>query len=130
MKKVMLATLLVMLSSGVYAEKGGFEGGETAPSQSKQDAGYKGSEDTGQTHINQIRDFRQDGYVTLEGYIVKKEQGDRYQFRDTTGTITIIAPEKTFDGKTYQANDKVRVNGRVKGKGEDTTLQVTAIEKP
>ncbi|MBE5251124.1 MAG: NirD/YgiW/YdeI family stress tolerance protein [Enterobacterales bacterium endosymbiont of Blomia tropicalis] len=131
MKKIILTTLLVMLSTGVYAEKkGGFEGGEAPQPQSKQDAGYKGSEDTGQTHINQIRDFRPGGYVTLEGYIVKKEQGDNYLFRDSTGNITIIAPEKAFKGKTYQADDQVRVSGKVQGKGEKTQLHVTQITEP
>lgn len=130
MKKVILASLLVMMSAGVSAEEGGYKAGDTPPPQHKQDAGYKGSEDTGQTHIDQIRDFRQGGYVTLEGYIVKKEQGERYQFRDNTGTLPIIAPKKTFDGKTYTAEDKVRVSGKVQGKGEKTILHVTQIEEP
>ncbi|MEZ3499665.1 YgiW/YdeI family stress tolerance OB fold protein [Pantoea sp. KPR_PJ] len=130
MKKVMTFTLLALLSLPALAEKGGFEAGEAPPPQKNQDAGYKGSEDTGQTHIDQIRDFRQNGYVTLEGYILKKLQGDNYQFRDRTGTITIIAPEKTFGGKTYQANDQVRVSGHVHGKGDKTVLQVTRIDEP
>ncbi|NQS85747.1 YgiW/YdeI family stress tolerance OB fold protein [Pantoea allii] len=130
MKKVLLATLLVMATSGAYAEQGGFKAGDTPPPQNKQDAGYKGSEDTGQTHIDQIRDFRQGGYVTLEGYIVKKLKGDNYQFRDETGHLTIIAPKKTFDGKTYTADEKVRVSGKVHGKGDKTTLHVTRIDEP
>lgn len=130
MKKVILASLLVMMSAGVSAEEGGYKAGDTPPPQHKQDAGYKGSEDTGQTHIDQIRDFRQGGYVTLEGYIVKKEQGERYQFRDNTGTLPIITPKKTFGGKTYTAEDKVRVSGKVQGKGDKTTLHVTQIEEP
>ncbi|MGC0995469.1 YgiW/YdeI family stress tolerance OB fold protein [Pantoea agglomerans] len=130
MKKVILASLLVMMSAGVSAEEGGYKAGDTPPPQHKQDAGYKGSEDTGQTHIDQIRDFRQGGYVTLEGYIVNKEQGERYQFRDNTGTLPIIAPKKTFGGKTYTAEDKVRVSGKVQGKGDKTTLHVTQIEEP
>ena len=130
MKKVILASLLVVMSAGVYAEEGGYKAGEAPPSQHKQDAGYKGSEDTGQTHIDQIRDFRQGGYVTLEGYIVKKLKGDNYQFRDETGHLTIIAPKKTFDGKTYTADDKVRVSGKVHGKGDKTTLHVTRIDEP
>ena len=130
MKKVILASLLVVMSAGVYADEGGYKGGEAPPPPHKEDAGYKGSEDTGQTHIDQIRDFRQGGYVTLEGYIVKKEQGDTYQFRDNTGTLPIIAPKKTFDGKTYSAEDKVRVSGKVHGKGQQTTRHVTQIDEP
>lgn len=130
MKKVMTLALLALLSAPVLAEQGGFDAGATPPPQKKQDAGYKGSEDTGQTHINQIHNFRQNGYVTLEGYILKKEHGDRYLFRDSTGTITLIAPEKTFRGKTYQADDQVRVSGHVHGKGKQTQLQVTRIDEP
>ncbi|WP_205951331.1 YgiW/YdeI family stress tolerance OB fold protein [Pantoea stewartii] len=130
MKKLVLATLLAVATTGAYAEEGGFKAGETPPPQHKQDAGYKGSEDTGQTHIDQIRDFRQGGYVTLEGYIVKKVADNNYQFRDSTGTLTIIAPKKTFDGKTYSADDKVRVSGKVHGKGDKTTLHVMRIDEP
>ncbi len=130
MKKLVLATLLAVATTGAYAEEGGFKAGDMPPPQHKQDAGYKGSEDTGQTHIDQIRDFRQGGYVTLEGYIVKKVADNNYQFRDSTGTLTIIAPKKTFDGKTYSADDKVRVSGKVHGKGDKTTLHVMRIDEP
>lgn len=130
MKKIVLATLMMAFSLGAAAEQGGFEAGKTAPSQQKQDAGYKGSEDTGQTHINQIRDFRQGGYVTLEGYIVKKQQGDSYQFRDSTGTVTIHAKSDTFKGKTYDSKDKVRVSGKVYGHGDKTRLDVMRIDEP
>jgi uncharacterized protein YdeI (BOF family) len=44
MKKVILASLLVMMSAGVSAEEGGYKAGDTPPPQHKQDAGYKGSE--------------------------------------------------------------------------------------
>lgn len=130
MKKVILASLLVFISSGVYAEQGGYKTGEAPPPPKDQDAGYKGSEDTGQTNVSQIRDFRQGGYVTLEGYIVKKVQGDNYQFRDNTGTVNIVATNETFKGKTYAADDLVRVSGKVQGKGENTTLHVTQITEP
>lgn len=130
MKKTVLASLLMVFSLGAIAEQGGFEGGKTPPPQKQQDAGYKGSEDTGQTHIEQIRDFRQGGYVTLEGYIVKKLSGDNYQFRDSTGTVTIKAAADTFKGKTYNAEDQVRVSGKVYGRGESTRVDVARIEEP
>ncbi|ORM75071.1 hypothetical protein HA48_01035 [Pantoea wallisii] len=130
MKKVVLASLMMAFSLGVSAEEGGFEGGKTPPPQQKQDAGYKGSEDTGQTHIKQIRDFRQGGYVTLEGYIVKKLKGDSYQFRDSTGTVTIKAKEETFKGKTFDAKDQIRVSGKVYGRGDSTHIEVMRIDLP
>lgn len=130
MKYIFLASAMMLLSLGAGAAEGGFKSGETPPPQNKQDAGYKGSEDTGQTPISRIRDFRQGGYVTLEGYIIEKLQGDSYKFRDNTGTITINAEKPTFKEKTFTADDKVRVSGKVYGRGEQTTLTVSRIDEP
>lgn len=130
MNKATWFAVMLMLSSGAYAEQGGFEQGKTPPPQQKEDAGYKGSEDTAETPVSLIKDFRQGGYVTLEGYIVKKVGGDTYQFRDSTGTVSIDAPASTFKGKTYSAEDKVRVSGKVFGKGESAHLKVSRIDEP
>ena len=130
MNKATWFAVMLMLSSGAYAEQGGFEQGKNPPPQQKEDAGYKGSEDTAETPVSLIKDFRQGGYVTLEGYIVKKVGGDTYQFRDSTGTVSIDAPASTFKGKTYSAEDKVRVSGKVFGKGESAHLKVSRIDEP
>jgi uncharacterized protein (TIGR00156 family) len=130
MKKIAWVAVLLPLSLGVYAETGGYETGKTPPSQQKEDAGYKGSEDTAETPVKLIKDFRQGGYATLEGYIVKKVNGDTYQFRDSSGTVIIDAPASTFKGKTYSAEDKVRVSGKVFGKGESAHLKVSRIDEP
>ncbi len=130
MKKIAWVAVLLPLSLGVNAETGGYEAGKTPPSQQKEDAGYKGSEDTAETPVKLIKDFRQGGYATLEGYIVKKISGDMYQFRDSSGTVNIDAPAFTFKGKTYSAEDKVRVSGKVFGRGESAHLKVSRIDEP
>lgn len=131
MKKVTLLALSALLSfSALAADEGGFKAGETPPPPGKQDAGYKGSEDTGQSTTASIRDSRENAWVTLEGNIIKKESGDRYQFRDKTGTIIIMAPKAVFDGKEYDAQDLVRVSGNVSGKGDNTMLHVKRMEEP
>ncbi|MDF7651917.1 NirD/YgiW/YdeI family stress tolerance protein [Pantoea sp. Acro-805] len=130
MNKIAWAAMMLPLSFGAYAETGGFEAGKIPPTQHKEDAGYKGSEDTAETPVKLIKDFRPSGYATLEGYIVKKVEGDTYQFRDSTGTVNIDAPPAAFRGKTYNAEDKVRVSGKVSGKGESALLKVTRIDEP
>jgi uncharacterized protein (TIGR00156 family) len=130
MNKVAWIAVMLPLSFGACAETGGFEAGKTPPPQSKEDAGYKGSEDTAETPITLIKDFRQGGYVTLEGYIVKKVKGNIYQFRDSTGTVNIDAPEATFKGKTFNSEDKIRVSGKVFGKGKNAHLKVSRIDEP
>ena len=74
MKKVAWIAVLLPLSLGAYAETGGFEPGKTPPPQSNEDAGDKGSEDTGETPVTLIKDFRPGGYVILEGYVGQKDQ--------------------------------------------------------
>ncbi len=130
MKNVAWAAVLLPLSFGINAETGGYEAGKTAPPQQNQDAGYKGTEDTHETPVTLIKDFRQGGYVTLEGNIVKRIDGDAYQFQDSSGTVKILAPTATFKGKTYSAEDKVRVSGKVFGKGNNAHLEVSRIDVP
>lgn len=130
MKSKLIVSLFLFSCFSVSAAEGGYEAGKAAPDQQNPDAGYKGSEDTQETRVSQIRDFRQNGYVTLEGYIVKKVKGNTYQFRDPTGTINIMAQNNTFKGKTYSAEDLVRVSGRVHGHGDQTMLNVTEIDEP
>ena len=130
MKKMTLLALSALLSFSAVAQQGGFKGGEEPPPPAKQDAGYNGSEDTGQATIAGIRDVRENAWVTLEGNILKKEGGDRYQFRDKTGTISIIAPKKVFDGKEYDSQDLVRISGSVTGKGDNVTVHVKELGSP
>ncbi|MBK0122508.1 NirD/YgiW/YdeI family stress tolerance protein [Pantoea sp. S61] len=130
MNKIAWVAMMLPLSFGAYAETGGFEAGKTPPPQHKEDAGYKGSEDTAETPVKLIKDFRPGGYATLEGYIVKRIEDDTYQFRDSTGTVYIDASPATFKGKTYSAEDKVRVSAKVHGKGQATYLKVTRIDEP
>ena len=130
MNKIAWVAMMLPLSFGAYAETGGFEAGKTPPPQHKEAAGYKGSEDTAETTVKLIKDFRPGGYATLEGYIVKRIEDDTYQFRDSTGTVNIDASPATFKGKTYSAEDKVRVSGKVFGKGDNTHLKVSRIDEP
>ena len=130
MNKIIGLAILLPLSFAALAETGGFESGKAPPAQQNEDAGYKGTEDTAETPVTLIKDFRQGGYVTLEGYIVKKIEGDTYQFRDSSGTVNIKAPPATFKGQTFSAEDKVRVSGKVFGKGESAHLTVSRIDVP
>ncbi len=129
-KKLMLTALLAALSSGVAAAEGGFKAGEKAPPPEKEDAAQKGTEDTRATKANLIRDFRQGGYTTLEGYIVKEQRPGSYLFRDASDEVRLQASADAFLGKTYQADDKVRVSGRVYGRADNAFMKVSRIEKP
>lgn len=128
MKKTLALAVLFAVSFSGFAQEGGFKGGEPPPQQ--KDAGSKGTEDTGESKISQIRDMRKDAWVTLEGHILKKTADETYTFRDQTGTITANIPQATWKGKEFNADDMVRLSGYVKEKGEHTELNVERVDHP
>ncbi|WP_380178626.1 YgiW/YdeI family stress tolerance OB fold protein [Kalamiella sp. sgz302252] len=131
MKKVLTLAALLALSLNVMAEdKGGFEAGETPPPPHKQDAGYKGSEDTNESLIKTVHTLKADSWVTLEGNITKKIAGNTYAFQDKSGKINLVIPESAWGGKKYDAKDLVRVSGFVKHRGKQTEIAVKQIGDP
>ncbi len=128
MKKIL--TLAVLLSFGVMADDGGFKAGEAPPPPHKQDAGYKGSEDTAESKITQIRSLRDGAWVTLEGNIIKKTGGDSYDFQDKSGKINLTIPQSAWGGKKYDSKDLIRVSGFVKGTGKHTRVLVKQLGEP
>ncbi|KOC90483.1 YgiW/YdeI family stress tolerance OB fold protein [Winslowiella iniecta] len=130
MKITPIIALLTVFSFSTHAEEGGFKAGETAPPPHQQDAGYKGTEDTRENTINKVRDLNQDAWVTLEGNIIQHKQGESYLFRDKTDTIEIKVPQKVWKGKEFEADELVRISGRVQGKGESTVINVERLGEP
>lgn len=131
MKKVLTLAALLALSLNVMAEdKGGFEAGETPPPPHKQDAGYKGSEDTNESQIKEVRTLKEGSWVTLEGNIIKKVAGNTYAFQDKSGKINLIVPDSAWGGKNYDAKDLIRVSGFVKHKNKQTEIAVKQIGDP
>ncbi|MDY0971417.1 NirD/YgiW/YdeI family stress tolerance protein [Siccibacter turicensis] len=122
--------LFAVLSGNAVASVGGYRAGEKAPPPHKEDAAQKGTEDTLAAKAQTIRDFRQSGYITLDGYIIREEKPGEYLFRDSSDTVRLQAPRSAFRGKVYQANDKFRVSGRVYGKANKAFLKVSRIDKP
>lgn len=129
-KRFAAAALMAVLSTSAFAEEGGFKPGDAPPPPHKQDAGYKGSEDTNQSTVESIRDVRPDAWTTLEGNLIKDKGNDHYDFRDKTGTIAVVIPKGVFREKTFEATDLVRLSGKVKGKGKDTVLHVERVDEP
>lgn len=130
MKSVILAAVLLAVTGSAMAEKGGFESGEKAPPAHKQDAGYKGTEDTTESQVKTLRDLKEGSWVTLEGNIVEKHSGDRYTFRDKSGSLPVTIDHKVWKERTYNASDLVRISGRTEGQGKNTALKVERLDEP
>lgn len=129
-KKLTIAALIALFTLPAFAEDaGGYKSGETPPA--KQDSGYKGTEDTTSAPIKLVKTMRENAWVTLEGYIVKQEGDNRYQMRDhTNDIIDVVIPTKVWDGRTYDAKDQVRLNGRVRQDGQRRWVDVEQLEDP
>lgn len=130
MKRTLIAASLVALSFSAFADEGGFKPGETAPPAHKQDSGYKGTEDTHENTIKKIRSLKEGSWITLEGNILKQQQGEQYQFRDKTDTIIIDVPQAVWKGKEVEADELIRISGRVKGQGDNAVVHVERLGDP
>ncbi|QHM73350.1 YgiW/YdeI family stress tolerance OB fold protein [Mixta intestinalis] len=129
-KKFTVAALIALFALPVFAEDaGGYKSGETPPR--TQDSGYKGTEDTTSPPISQVKTMRDGAWVTLEGYIVKQKGEQSYQLRDRAkDNIDLVIPKKVFDGKTYDAEDQVRLNGRLRHDGKRRWIDVEQLGVP
>jgi len=80
--------------------------------------------------VKQAKDSKDDTYVILQGYIDKSLGGEKYLFRDETGTIKLEIKDKKFRGLTVYPDDFVQVSGEVdKGWFSETEIEVKNISK-
>lgn len=80
--------------------------------------------------VKQAKDAKDDTFVVLQGYIEKSLGGEKYLFRDETGTIKLEIEDKKFRGMTVYPDDFVQVSGEVdKGFFKETRIEVKNISK-
>ncbi|NHC04808.1 NirD/YgiW/YdeI family stress tolerance protein [Acinetobacter sp. 187] len=63
--------------------------------------------------VKQALTLADDSHVQLKGHIVKSLGDEKYQFRDTTGTITVDIDDELWMGKAISANAVVTLEGEV-----------------
>lgn len=130
MNKFITATILLTLACPVMSQEGGYKTGEKAPPAHKQDAGYKGTEDTTENQVKALQNLKEGSWVTLEGNLIEKDAPDRYTFRDKTGTLTVLIRQPVWKDRTFDASDLVRISGRVSGQGKNITISVERLDEP
>lgn len=131
MKKVLTLATLLLLSGGAFAEEGGgFKPGEAPPPPHQLDSGYKGTEDTKESSVKDVREAKEGQWMTLEGFLIQHHGGDRYAFRDKTGTLNLTISPSSFRGKEFSADDLVRINGYARGEGDKRYLEVKELGEP
>ncbi len=63
--------------------------------------------------VKQAHSLKNDTKVELKGHIVKAIGDEKYQFRDSTGTITVEIDDKLWQGKKVSAKTPVTIVGEV-----------------
>ncbi|UQZ90931.1 TIGR00156 family protein [Deltaproteobacteria bacterium Smac51] len=74
--------------------------------------GFTGPNGTVAT-VAEAKKMADDTPVTLVGRIDKRLGGDKYEFRDDTGTITVEIDNDDWNGVTVGPNDIVEISGEV-----------------
>lgn len=67
--------------------------------------------------------------VIMTGYIEKALGGEKYQFKDNTGTIIIKVDDKDWHGVTVNEQDLVEICGEVDKDFMDIKIDVDSITK-
>ncbi|AXQ22927.1 hypothetical protein BEN71_12965 [Acinetobacter wuhouensis] len=65
------------------------------------------------TTVKQALTFKDDTKVQLRGHVVKATGDEKYQFRDSTGTITVDIDDELWQGKPIAPNTTVTLIGEV-----------------
>lgn len=63
--------------------------------------------------VKQALSLKDDTKVELKGHVVKSLGDEKYQFRDSTGTITVEIDDKLWHGKKVLAKTPVTITGEI-----------------
>ncbi|CAM3596669.1 NirD/YgiW/YdeI family stress tolerance protein [Rahnella bruchi] len=126
---IILLTAFAINTQAMAATGGGFKNDESAPPQHKQDSGQHGTEDTHENNVAKIKHTQSVNWVTVQGYIIKKNGEDSYTFRDKTGTMETHIPATAWDGQEITPADLVSLSGQTQKKGKDIILNAKYVRK-
>lgn len=76
------------------------------------------------TSVAQAMQAKDDAYVTLEGTVVRKISGERYEFRDASGSMTVEIDDDKWPNRQPMLNQRVRLQGEVERKLIRKTVEV------
>ncbi|EKY3146476.1 NirD/YgiW/YdeI family stress tolerance protein [Cronobacter sakazakii] len=124
----MLLTSFIAIPA--LAAQGGFSAEKEPVVTERMYAGHKVQQENGQSRIQAVPSMREGAWVTLEGNVISQQQEEWYTFRDPTGTIKVRIQQKVWNGQHFDAQDLVRVSGKVSHENGSTILDVAVISKP
>ncbi|WGE66567.1 NirD/YgiW/YdeI family stress tolerance protein [Actinobacillus equuli subsp. haemolyticus] len=123
MKKLLALTAILAISSPAMA---GFESTTSA-----NNGGFKSNHTNVQAaaikNVAQAKKARDNAHFALTGNIINCYDNDDCTFKDSTGSVHIDIEDGAWQGKTVNANNRVRISGKVDHDDGRVTLDVNNI---
>lgn len=125
MKKVLfgmtvIASLLIFTVSTAFA-KTGF-------SETKKDGGFSGPGLEVIT-VEQAKTMRDDSRVVLQGMIVQHMGGEKYLFKDETGSVVVEIDDEDWGGLNITPDDVVELYGKVDKDWNSIEIDIKRLKK-
>lgn len=124
MKKILLSSVLIV---GLFGA--GFEAGAT-DTNTRDYGGFNGPRVQGVNTVAGALKAWDDTMVTLRGNILRQVAHEKYEFKDSTGTMMIEIDDDKWYGLSVNPNDEVEIYGEVdKDAFKPTKIDVKRIIK-
>jgi len=130
MKLTVAPLLCCLLIPAAYADdNGGLKKDTAPPPPHALDDGYRGAEDARIMTVEQAKEMHDGATISLRGNLIDGGEGDKFKFRDKTGTIDTVIPKAVFDGRTVQPDNMISINGSLDKKSTPPVVRVDRIQK-
>ena len=130
MKLSVAPLLCCFLIPTVFADdNGGLKKDTAPPPPHTLDEGYRGTEDARTMTVQQAKTMHDGATISLRGNLIDDQGGDKFVFRDKTGSIHTLIPLSVFDGRTVKPDQMISINGSLDTKTQPPVVRVNRIQK-
>lgn len=130
MKLSVAPLLCCFLIPAAWADdNGGLKKDAAPPAPHSLDDGYRGTEDARIMTVTEAKEMHDGATISLRGNLIDGSGGDKFKFRDKTGTIDTIIPQAVFDGRMVKPDHMISINGSLDKKMNPPVVRVDHIQK-
>ncbi len=130
MKLSVAPLICCFLIPTVFADdNGGLKKDTAPPPPHALDEGYRGTEDARTMTVQQAKSMHDGATISLRGNLIDDQGGDKFVFRDKTGSIHTLIPLSVFDGRTVKPDQMISINGSLDTKTQPPVVRVNRIQK-
>lgn len=129
--KLYVATLVCcfLIPTAFAEDNGGLKKDTAPPPPHALDDGYRGTEDARIMTVQQAKTMHDGATISLRGNLIDEQGGDKFVFRDKTGSISTLIPAAVFDGRTVKPDQMISINGSLDTKTQPPIVRVDRLQK-